>query len=221
MGQLIISGGPELHYEGLKPWVGEYPPPICLDSGTDHARRLGLHPKQILGDLDSISPATLAWARDAGVPILSFPPEKDMTDSELGLRSLEKEDILWFCSLQGRVDHVLANLLLAGKLAQEGYKLTLTDGNTWVYPLVGPVDFSLPPEILTSLGDWQQIVVSFVPLFGKAEKVTTRGLYYPLQAEDLFPGSSFSISNCLQKNTGEAGLSFTGGVLLVIVTTKD
>jgi thiamine pyrophosphokinase len=57
-----------------------------------------------------------------------------------------------------------------------------------------------------------------MPLFKEVTGVTTKGLRYELKDRTLVPGSSFSISNTVQKNASDIGVDFTGGTMLIMVT---
>ena len=57
-----------------------------------------------------------------------------------------------------------------------------------------------------------------MPLFQEVTGVTTAGLRYALKGRTLIPGSSFSISNAVQKNAKDIGVDFTGGTMLIMVT---
>lgn len=216
---VVITGGPNLDYKVL---LNELKPEdriICADSGAIHAKEMNIIPQELLGDLDSIDADTLLWIRSLHIPLEVYPVEKDMTDSELCLRKIGAEQpILLICSLTGRPDHVLSNLLLAGRLAREGYQLTLTDGTTWVYPVKGPGKFRLDYRRWRTKKERGGLAFSLLPLFTEAEGVTTTGLHYALKDRTLVSGSSFSVSNSAEKNAPEIGIDFTGGVLLVMIT---
>ena len=216
---VVLTGGPNLNYDAL---VKELTPEdriICADSGAYHAKQMCILPGKLLGDLDSIDPDTLSWIRELKIPLEVFPVEKDMTDTELCLRSIPSEHpVLLICSLTGRPDHVRSNLLLAGRLADEGLDLTVTDGNTWIYAFSGPAVFRLNSRKWRTSHEREKLAVSLMPLFKEVTGVTTKGLRYELKDRTLVPGSSFSISNTVQKNASDIGVDFTGGTMLIMVT---
>lgn len=219
MRYVVISGGPNLDEEGILTEILPDDYIICADGGANHARSMGIIPDKIIGDMDSIDDETLIWAKDNLVLMEIYPPEKDFTDSELCLMDIPFGDpILLVISLRGRFDHVVSNLMLAGKLAREGRILTVTDGQTWVYPVSGPATFSIDLHPWQNLDERKKLAISLLPLFGPVENVTTRGLQYPLHNKTLHPGSSFSVSNKLDASHIEAGLSFSAGTLAVIIS---
>jgi len=216
---VIITGGPNLYYEAIKAEINYRDKIICADSGAFHAKQMGILPDKLIGDLDSIDPDTLLWIRELHVPLEVYPVEKDMTDSELCLREIPpNQPILLVCSLSGRPDHVLSNLLLAGQLVREGFHLIMTDGLSWVYPLMGPTSFRLDYERWKTQRERRDLVVSLLPLFSEVTGVNTIGLHYPLINKTLLPGSSFSVSNRAEKNAHEIGVDFKEGVMMAIVT---
>ena len=216
---VVLTGGPNLNYDAL---VRELSPDdriICADSGAYHAKQMCILPSKLLGDLDSIDPDTLSWIRELKIPLEVFPVEKDMTDTELCLRSIPSEHpVLLICSLTGRPDHVLSNLLLSGRLVEEGRDLTITDGSTWIYACKGPASFRLNNRKWRTSHERDKLAVSLLPLFQEVTGVTTAGLRYALKGRTLIPGSSFSISNAVQKNAKDIGVDFTGGTMLIMVT---
>ena len=219
---VIINGGPNLNYDVLKSEIRSEDRIICADGGAFHAKVMGIVPGLLLGDLDSIDPDTLDWVRSLKIPLDVYPVDKDMTDSEICLRSIPpKEQILLVCSLTGRPDHVLSNILLAGKLAKEGHQITMTDGQSWFYYLTGPAHFRLPLRRWLADKDARLPAVSLVPLFSEVTGVTTAGLRFPLNDSTLVPGSSFSISNAPANRTREIGVDFREGIMAVIVTPAD
>ena len=57
-------------------------PVIAADGGIRHAEPLDLAPQVWLGDFDS---APDGPAGSAGIPIIPYPPEKDVTDGEIAI----------------------------------------------------------------------------------------------------------------------------------------
>jgi thiamine pyrophosphokinase len=185
---------------------------ICADGGGEVALAWNLTPNLVVGDMDSISPASLAvLTRMPGVVVRILPAEKDETDLELALLSaLERgaQEITILGGLGGRLDHTLGNiyLLAARQLAQARAKARLLDEQEEVIVLHGG-------ETL-KLGGKPGDLLSLIPLTPEARGVNTEGLYYPLNKEPLFIGPTRGISNVF---TGEtATVSFEEGLLLVI-----
>ena len=200
----------------LRPYIASASRIVCADSGADALYSLGMVPDTVWGDMDSISDEAREWLKEKNVPESLFPVEKDMTDTELCVTSLTKtEPILLITSLTGRPDHVMTNLLMAMRLVEEGYSITMTDGVTWVYPLCGENSFRTPDELTDP-----RYTYSLIPLGSGAKGVSTIGMKYPLCDRDLVCGSSLTVSNELDVKENEHGFDMKAGTMLVMITPK-
>ncbi len=214
---VVIAGGPNKDLSTLLSRISSAERIICADSGADALHDLSILPDVVWGDMDSISPDTLSWLKDNNVSHRVFPVEKDMTDSELCLRSIEKETpILFITSLVGRTDHVMTNLLLVMRLQTEGYRITVTDGHTWVFPLCGARTFEIPDELAVA-----ENVFSLIPLGEGAFGVSTIGMKYPLSGHDLMWGSSFTVSNEIDVTKEKHGFVMENGTMLVMIAPRS
>ncbi len=199
MKTIVFSGGPGIDYSALALIAENSDYVLAADSGAENALKTGIVPDKVMGDLDSISDRSLLELRDKKVPFELFPPEKDMSDTELCLRSIPAtSEIVLICSLSGRPDHVMCNLMLLIKLHEEGYKISATDGVNYFFPMCGD-----DRVIVEGISNPQDIYVSMMPVTA-VRGVTTRGLYYSLNDVDINPGSSLTLSNKL----GHGGNSF-------------
>ena len=82
---------------------------VCLDGGFDIAQRLAITPDVLLGDFDSIK----GPLPESGIEIRRYPPEKDYTDLEIALRTLDPEqtpNLLIIGGLGGRLDQTMVNI---------------------------------------------------------------------------------------------------------------
>ena len=180
---------------------------VAADGGLDRAAELGLEVDILVGDLDSVSSATLARAESAGTRIVRHPVAKDATDLELALdeaAALGARRVLVIASAGGRLDHLAASLLLLGAERYAELELDALVGDALVHVLRSARTLhGTPGELLTLL-----------PLGGAAEGVTTSGLEYPLTGETLGPGSSRGVSNVF--TSAEARVTLARGILLAI-----
>jgi len=208
---VVVSGGDPPHPRAAL----EVPPGarvIAADRGLEHALALGLEVTVAVGDLDSASPEVVAAAEAAGVRIERHLAEKDATDLELALdraASMSPTRILVLASAGGRLDHLLATLLLLGS---SRYRDMAIDAH------VGAARACVVRRervIEAELG----ALVSLLALHGPAEGVRTEGLAYPLTGETLEPGSSRGVSNVFVAET--ARISLERGVLLVVRPGED
>lgn len=185
---------------------------ICADGGGEVALAWNLHPDWLVGDMDSISPASLAALQALpGLQVRRVPVEKDETDLELALyTALEAgaSTITILGGLGGRLDHTLGNIYLLAAPRLAGTEVRLLSEREEVRLLRGGETAHItgqPGELL-----------SLVPLSAVAQGVRTLGLYYPLHSEALYLGPSRGISNVLVEAT--ATISFDEGLLLLVHT---
>ena len=180
---------------------------VAADGGLLRARELGLDVDVVVGDLDSVTPEALAAAEAAGARVVGYPRAKDATDLELALDvalELGARRTLLVASAQGRLDHLLASLLLLGSERYARLELDALVGDALVHVVRGERTLAgVPGELLTLL-----------PLGGPATGVTTEGLEYPLAGETLGPGTTRGVSNVFT-STG-ARVTLTDGVLLAV-----
>jgi thiamine pyrophosphokinase len=180
---------------------------IAADGGAANARRLGLWPSVVIGDMDSIDAALRAELERAGAEFVQHPAKKDATDLELALRYAVQagaDEITLVGAFGGRTDQALANvfLLTAAFLQWAAIHLLGSDWQAWV--IRDTVEFE------GQKGD----LVSLIPLSPQVGGVTTTGLYWPLEAEDMSFGSTLGISNHVVANV--AAVDIASGILLVV-----
>jgi thiamine pyrophosphokinase len=177
---------------------------IAADGGADHARTLGLEVELAIGDFDSVTPETLATLGDRAE---RHPAEKDATDLELALQAAlrwEPARILVVGGIEGRLDHLLGELLILGTDELAGVEVDAVLGDALVHVV----------REQRTLRGMEGELISLFALGGPATGIETAGLAYPLRGETLEPGSSRGISNVF---TGaEAQISLESGLLLAV-----
>ena len=187
---------------------------IAADRGIDFCLKHGIQTYLALGDMDSVSKEGLEAIKRTGIEIKTYPVEKDFTDTEIALSFIpENEEITVVCPLNGRLDHVIANLQIASSLHTEGRDIRLDDGLTEVYFLSGS-------EMVTiGTGRWGNgSAVSVVPLTPEVKGVTLKGLYYTLEDGCIEKGRSLSFSNKPAEGVREFSVTIKEGRAAVIVT---
>jgi len=176
---------------------------IAADGGADHALALGLDVELAIGDFDSASQEALAAARE----LERHPAAKDATDLELALRAAlgrEPQRILVVGGAEGRLDHLLGELLALGADDLAGVEVDAVLGDALVHVV----------RTERSLHGNEGELISLFALGGPATGIETEGLAYPLRGETLVPGSSRGISNVF---TGAgARISLESGLLLAV-----
>ncbi|MEZ5411879.1 MAG: thiamine diphosphokinase [Acidimicrobiales bacterium] len=206
---LLLAGGSEPGSELLAALPGDGVRCIAADSGLDHARALGLRPELVVGDLDSVSPAALAWAEAEGIPVERHPADKAPTDLGLALVravALAPDRVLVAGIGGGRLDHFLANI---GVLASPRWAAVALDG--WIDGARIAVVHPGRPRVLDGApGD----LLSLLPINGDAVGVSVTGVTWPLADETLAASSSRGVSNVFTQVSVVVELS--GGTLLAV-----
>ncbi len=182
---------------------------FCADGGLLHALALDRMPDAIVGDLDSIPPEMVKKMAAKKVIIHHYPPAKDQTDLELTLEWALKErpaEIMLVTALGGRLDQMLANILLLTRPAYRHITMTLADGPQWGR-IIRPHQ---PCTVTGQPGD----TLSLVPLTPTVSGVTLTGVGWPLTDATLELGSTWSISN--QMTGPEATVSIDDGMALMV-----
>ncbi len=181
---------------------------IAADGGASNARRsLAFAPHVLIGDLDSLDDATRAWCAEARVETLQHPREKNETDLELALAlalARGATEITLLGALGGRVDQMLANVLLLVKPARARVHARIAGAN---------FDAWLAWERAIIRGRSGE-TVSLIPLTARVDGIVTTGLRYPLRNETLHLGAARGVSNELIAEHAE--VSFARGLLLVV-----
>jgi thiamine pyrophosphokinase len=188
---------------------------VAADGGAHKARLLGLLPDVVVGDMDSLSPETLAELEQEGVEVLRHPAEKEASDTELAVHEALRRGatgLVILGALGGpRFEHTLANVLLLTMPELADTDVALVDG-----PVVVRVIGSGGPGRLELAGQPGDLV-SLLPLTERVEGVTTVGLAYPLAGETLHQGPARGLSNVLVDSS--ATVTTAAGRLAVVHTT--
>lgn len=148
----LMVGGPdeqipwdEVEKKADQPWV-------AVDYGAVRLLRHGIVPEYALGDFDSSTDQERRHVKEAVDNIQQFPPEKDYTDTQLGLLTVQREyqyeQVVVYGATGGRLDHLLANVFLplAEPYRPSLTKLVLRDiGNSVHYFLPGQYEITKEP----------------------------------------------------------------------------
>ena len=150
---------------------------VCADGGANLARRYGLMPDAIVGDLDSVTAETLAHYRD--VPLVR--DERGLAESTRGGTDAEKaiqwalertpfDEVTLLGASAGRLDHVMEHVALLRRY-RDRTRLVLEDDATRVWlGAAGAITIDEPAGT----------VVSFFAIAGPASGVTTENFRYAL-----------------------------------------
>ncbi|MDM8526725.1 thiamine diphosphokinase [Anaerolineales bacterium HSG24] len=187
---------------------------FCADGGASHALSLGLTPEVVVGDFDSLPDHQMTELEQAKVTLHRYPVDKDKTDLELTLDlaiTEQPSEIILVTALGGRVDQMLANLMLLTRPEYQSGNISLLDGGQRVYLVRAHQTLALPGQI----GD----TLSLLPLNAQVTGVTVTAVAWPLENATLLLGSTLSISNRLTKP--QVTVSIAEGMVLVIHIKKE
>lgn len=197
---LIISGG---DYCSLP--VHSYDICIACDKGYLYAERLGIRPDVILGDFDSVERPSA----QADIPLLTYPKEKDDTDTMLAIRyALGQgcDHILILCALGKRLDHTLANIQSMAFAAAHGAACEIISEEEHLLTLTGEGSMILPEKEGWSLS-----------LFSLSDRCTGLSIFgAKYSVTDVIIESTFPIG-CSNDWVGQnAEISLKSGILLIV-----
>ncbi len=206
MKALVLSNGAYKDY-GFCDASTTYDYIVCADNGMKHARKLGILPDCIVGDLDSCDRLDVLFFEAKGVAIIQMPTQKDETDTELAIvRCIEAgaTAIDVYGGLGTRMDHSLANMQLVYRYLKQGIQVVLHSGYNRLY---------LVDKAITLKGVKGRLV-SLMPYTEEVLGVTTTGLAYPLQEGVFRHGDAYGVSNYMLGDT--ATITVLSGVLVVM-----
>ncbi len=175
---------------------------ICADGGYALAKRLGIAPDVIIGDFD-----TYTKKLPDDCEIIKYPPEKDDTDTMLGVKlAIERghKHIVICGGLGGRIDHTIANIqTLRYILKHEASGELISDGNHIIMQGPGVRVYSRKKGYYFSVFSYTE----------ECSGVTLTGFKYPLKNGVIKSSFPLGISNEI---TGKSGIvSIEKGILLV------
>ena len=185
-------------------WVRPADRVVAANGGSRHALAAGVTPQLVIGDCDSLPEELMTTLQDTGVEFRRAAVDKDETDLELALiwaaEQTEAEEIVVLGAFGGRPDQALANLLLLAHplLEMSPCPVSMVDGAWKVVLIRGGTTLDLHGQA----GDR----VSLIPLGGAAEGVTTTGLAFALDDEDLTFGPARGVSNRMEDETATVRL---------------
>ncbi|MGE5329051.1 MAG: thiamine diphosphokinase [Deltaproteobacteria bacterium] len=207
MRTIIISNGTIEDYDAVTEIIKPDDYIICADGGALHARKLGIVPNVLIGDGDSIDQETLKYYESKGVTILSYPKEKDQTDTQLAVEYAyqqgSKEMVLFGC-IGTRFDHTFGNVAMLIWLMKRGVRGVIVNKHNEVHVIDRYIVLEGKP------GDR----LSLLPITPKINGIFTTGLKYALQDGELVYDQPMGISNEFIAN--EAQVVIRDGMLMVV-----
>lgn len=208
MRAVIISNGTIEDYDAINEIIKEDDYIVCADGGGFHARNLGIIPNVLIGDGDSIDDETLKYFESKGVTILSYPKEKDQTDTQLAVEYAcqqqgIREMILVGC-IGTRFDHTYGNVAMLIWLMKRGIRGIIVNKYNEVHVIDRYIMLEGNP------GDR----LSLLPITSKINGIFTTGLKYELQDGELVYDQPRGMSN--EFIATEAQIVIREGMLMVV-----
>lgn len=181
MNRFVIITGGECHTENIDRDIFASRTVIAADSGLDTARRLGVKPDILVGDMDSVESRCFPEDRE----LILAPAEKDDTDTMLAIdtalsRGAESIEIVGGGG--GRADHWLSNIFMLEALTEKGVPSSMTDGKNRVR-VVREGKYSV-----TSHGYFGILAI-------EDSVVSADGCKYPLSEHKLIRQRPYAVSN--------------------------
>ena len=186
---------------------------IGIDRGLEFCYKYNIVPNYILGDFDSISPEVLSYYESRDIPLERYKPEKDATDTRIGLElalKLKSREIFLLGATGGRLDHYMANLKSLLIPLEQGVQTWILDSQNVITVLDHGIKISREQQF----GKY----ISFFSMGDKAEGITLAGFKYPLKNFTMVNSDEIGVSNELIEDMGE--ITFRSGIILMIMS-KD
>ncbi len=212
---VVVSAGRIADYSFIRGFIPENAPVIAADAGFSHLSELGLEAMAIVGDFDSLTPG-----EGRAYPCVSYPPEKDDTDTLLAVKlGIEKgyEQFIMIGALGGRFDHAFANVTALSYMHEHDVNGIIIDDECAVF-MLGSGEYYEPDkdDMLRPYGD----MISVFPFGVECATVTLEGVKYPLDTYELSADMPLGISNRI---TDEENCKITvhAGKVLIIRAKTD
>ena len=207
---VIVTGGSPLASGAV-----QHAPPgafvIAADSGLDYALEAGLRPDLLVGDLDSVSPAGGAWAREHRVPIEVHPTDKDLTDTQIALDAAcvrQYDHVLLLSGGGDRLDHSIGAIVALGHPSLGSCRAVRAIwGTARIHVLHAPGYWEIPIDTGATF--------SLLALHGACERITLAGAQWPLADATFEPASTRGMSNVAAQPTLRLTLGL--GVLTLVI----
>ncbi|MBP6017236.1 MAG: thiamine diphosphokinase [Candidatus Promineofilum sp.] len=209
---LVFANGIIEDLSWVEPYLVQAKHVVAANGGILHPLALGHLPDGLIGDLDSLPEGVAEALVNWDIEVVRFLPAKDETDLELALlyaaRRFPNDDLIILGGFGGRVDHMLANILLLAHPALSGHPIYLVEERQKAWLITGETIISGRP------GD----TVSLISLGGDVVVSETTGLRWPLIDEVLAFGPARGISNEMTEEIATVRLA--SGRLLCVHTAS-
>ena len=195
-----LRGSKKFYLDFIEKNMGDI---YCADGGANICYELGLTPKEIYGDLDSIKNEVKEFYQEKNIKFIKFQVEKDYTDSELILNEIQNKYNVIYCiaGLGGSIDHELTNINLLDKYSN----LIFISQKEKIFKIDSNYKFN----------NMINTKISFIIFSDKVKGLTLKGFKYNIENLDIKKGEARCISNVIVEN--EANLLIKSGSLLCVI----
>ena len=195
-----LRGSKKFYLDFIEKNMGDI---YCADGGANICYELGLTPKEIYGDLDSIKNEVKEFYQEKNIKFIKFQVEKDYTDSELILNEIQNKYNVIYCiaGLGGSIDHELTNINLLDKYSN----LIFISQKEKIFKIESNYKFN----------NMINTKISFIIFSDKVKGLTLKGFKYNIKNLDIKKGEARCISNVIVEN--EANLLIKSGSLLCVI----
>ena len=195
-----LRGSKKFYLDFIEKNMGDI---YCADGGANICYELGLTPKEIYGDLDSIKNEVKEFYQEKNIKFIKFQVEKDYTDSELILNEIQNKYNVIYCiaGLGGSIDHELTNINLLDKYSN----LIFISQKEKIFKIDSNYKFN----------NMINTKISFIIFSDKVKGLTLKGFKYNIENLDIKKGEARCISNVIVEN--EANLLIKSGFLLCVI----
>ena len=195
-----LRGSKKFYLDFIEKNMGDI---YCADGGANICYELGLTPKEIYGDLDSIKNEVKEFYQEKNIKFIKFQVEKDYTDSELILNEIQNKYNVIYCiaGLGGSIDHELTNINLLDKYSN----LIFISQKEKIFKIDHNYKFN----------NMINTKISFVIFSDEVKGLTLKGFKYNIENLNIRKGEARCISNIILEN--EANLLIKSGSLLSVI----
>ncbi len=177
---------------------------IACDGGLETIDKLGIMPKVLIGDFDSVSKEI--FDKYENIEKIKFKEEKDFSDFEAVIsycKKIEHDEIIVFGVTGGRMDHTLSNISLLCKNIDLNMKYI--DKNNVTFATDRTIEIYKTKDYL-----------SFIPISQKCV-ISIEGVKYELTERDISDSATFTVSNEITSKV--ALLTMIEGSVIVVLSS--
>ena len=192
---LILANGQPPTKATLKRLLADASFFVCADGGANTAARFALKPHAIVGDMDSIQPATLRKFRNVELHKVVDDYSTDLEKTLAWVTDKGWSSIVVVGATGARLDHFIGNLSAMVKFSPKAAISCIDDAGEWIY-----VDRTknLPLPVGAT--------ISLIPL-SHCEGIVTKGLRWNLNFESLELGVRDATSNVVEESPVHIGVA--------------